>query len=137
MNINIINTILRILNQQFLIPVQHLNLKYKFYQDLQMNYLEQMEMLFYVEKEFKINIEDKELNNYLNDLNEEYLECFKTDFHFSIEADDADYLSSIYFTFRMDVPRNEITIAFEGKSLAEIKEEIRKKVFNYEPSRFN
>lgn len=81
--------------------------------------------------------EDKELNNYLNDLNEEYLECFKTDFHFSIEADDEDYLSSIYFTFRMDIPRNEITIAFEGKSLAEIKEEIRKKVFNYEPSRFN
>lgn len=70
MNINIINTLLRILNHQFLIPVQHLNLKYKFYQDLQMNYLEQMEMLLYVEKEFRIDIEDKEINKLIrvNDL---------------------------------------------------------------------
>jgi acyl carrier protein len=70
MNINIIAKLVRILNCQFLIPIKNLNANYSFYKDLQMNYPEQMEMLFYVEKEFKIDIDDRELNGLVtvNDL---------------------------------------------------------------------
>ncbi len=60
---NIIDTLVFILNRKFLIPINNLNGGYNLNKDLGMNQWEQMEMLLYVENEFRIQIEDKEIHS--------------------------------------------------------------------------
>lgn len=81
--------------------------------------------------------EDRILNELLNDLQTRYQETFYTDFHFSLFADDKDFLTSIEFSFRSDLPRNQLIIELSGKTFSQIKDEIKEKLFSVEPSRFN
>ncbi len=60
---NIIDTLIFILNQKFLIPITSVNGRYNLKKDLGMNQWEQMEMLLYVENEFRIQIEDREIHS--------------------------------------------------------------------------
>lgn len=57
----ILDSLLRIFNRQFLIHINQLSERHNFSRDLGMNELERMEMLYYVENEFHINIDDREV----------------------------------------------------------------------------
>lgn len=81
--------------------------------------------------------EERQLNEIINDFYDTYLETFKTDFHFSIFANDLDEITGVEFVFRADVPRNPLVIEFDDKELNEIKEEIKAKLFARPPHLFN
>ncbi len=55
------SALLDILHTNFLIHIEHLSYRLNLSKDLGMNQLEQMEMLYYVENEFNINIDDREI----------------------------------------------------------------------------
>ncbi|MFN0049244.1 MAG: acyl carrier protein [Cytophagales bacterium] len=55
------NALLHILHTNFLIHIENLSYHLNLTKDLGMNQLEQMEMLYYVENEFNINIDDREV----------------------------------------------------------------------------
>ncbi len=70
MNLAIINRLLAILNRKFLIRILSLNGRSRFYNDFGMNQWERMEMLVYIENEFNIDIDEREIDSLhtVNDL---------------------------------------------------------------------
>jgi len=62
MNKSISNALLGILHNNFLIHIEKLSYRTNLSKDLGMNELEQNEMLCYIENEFNINIDEREIS---------------------------------------------------------------------------